>query len=141
MIINSTECRSPVVHRVEEPVLQYEISGVPDSPHVVGGSDISPLLITNMSRGCETTRDFAPHDQGESHDRIDEAAQDADHCEAGSTLKPRAIGATPPAAVCRPTQGLVDKVEFEICAAAFPGVADQARQVDLGSRSDHLWHL
>ena len=59
--------------------------------------------------------------------RIDEATEKANHCEGASTLEPGAIWAMSPAAVRRPTQGLVTKWSSRSRAAVVVGVADQGR--------------
>jgi hypothetical protein len=127
MIVDSAEGRSPVVHRVEEPVLQDEVSGVANGTHVVGGCQPSRLLVADVRRRCEAAGNFAAHDQGKSHDRIDEPTEHADHGEGAATLEPCAIRATTPAAVSRSTQGFLDKVELQVRAAAVARGADQGR--------------
>src|SRR4029450_2239515 len=104
MIIDATERRSPVVHRIEEPVLQNQISSVADGAHVVSGGQCSRILVAGRGGGWEASRNFASHDQGESHERIDEATEQANHCEGASTLEPGTIWATSPAAIRPPSQ-------------------------------------
>src|SRR4029453_5284315 len=132
MIIDPTERRSPVVHRIEEPVLQNQISSIADSAHVVRGGQGSRIPVADMGRSSEASRNFASHDQGESHERIDEATEQANHCEGASTLEPGTIWATSPAAIPPPSQRFADEVQLKIDTAVVTGIADQARQVDLG---------
>src|SRR4030095_2553498 len=117
MIVNARERRSPVIHCVEEPVLQNEISSIPDCAYVVGGSVWSGLLVPNVCGCSEAAGNLAAHDQRQAHDRIDDAAEHANHGEAAAAMESVAIWPTPPTAVRRPVQRLVHEMELEIDAA------------------------
>src|SRR5215218_9627373 len=101
MIVYAAERRTPVIHGVEEPVLQDQIPGIPDGPHIVRGREGAGLLKPDVGRGSEASGNLAAHDQRQPHDRVDDTAEHADDCEAAATVKSRPIRATPPATVRR----------------------------------------
>src|SRR4029453_4935046 len=100
-----------VIHGVEEPVLQNEISSIPDSAYVIGGSGWAGLLVSNVCGCSEAAGNLAPQNQQKGHDRIDNAAEHANHRKAAAAMKSVAIWPTPPTAVRRSVQRLFQEVQ------------------------------
>ena len=109
VIVYSGERRAPVVHRVEEPVLQDDVSGVSRGPDVVRGRRAAGLLAADMRSRCEAAGDLASNDERHPHGGVDDPTHEADHREWAPTMESWAIVALPPASVRRPVQWVVHK--------------------------------
>ena len=100
VVVHACEGRPPVIHRVEEPVLQGDETPIAADPAVIRAAvrlGVSPVILLGRSRGA------AGHppaeQQRQPHHRVDEPAQQADRGEpATSSRQPGAARVTPPRA-------------------------------------------
>ena len=65
VVVDAAEGRPPVVHRVQEPVLQRDETAVPGDPTVVGiRAGAGPGAVSLLGGGRRTARYPPPHQQG-----------------------------------------------------------------------------
>ena len=106
VVVDAAEGRPPVVHRVEEPVLQRHETPVAGDPAVVRAADrvgARPVLL--LGRGRRPAGHPPAQQQRQPHDRVDEPAQQADYGEPATPgRQPRAALVAPPRAELAPAE-------------------------------------
>ena len=118
VVVRPEERRSPVVHAVDEEVLQHDPPVAPDHPPVV---DDALILVADafvpLRRGRRRPAgDAAAEQQGRVEPGIDQAGEEPHPSEAGRRLEVRSIRATVPAGKLDAVQRLRDEPQVPFLA-------------------------
>jgi hypothetical protein len=98
VVVDAAELRPPVVHGVEEPVLQADVAALAHhAPVVREAVGLEVLAVGDLRSGGEARPHGAPQQQGAAERRIDEASQHPGGGEPGARGEP-CPGLAPPAA-------------------------------------------
>ena len=106
VVVHAREGRPPVIHRVEEPVLQGDETPVAGDPAVIRAAvrvGVSPVIL--LGRGGRAAGYPPAQQQRQPHHRVDKPAQQADRGEpAAASRQPGAARVTPPRAELAPAE-------------------------------------
>ena len=136
VIVDAAECGAPVVHRVEEPVLQAHVAALSDDASVVREAvRLEPFAIRGLGRGGHPRRHLAAQQQRRPHPSVDQPTEHAGGGEPGGGAE-SLTGQHPPAQVLGMTERLLDEAK-EQWPVAIPGrLRQQALQRQLPRRHD-----
>jgi hypothetical protein len=131
VVVDASERRAPVVHRVEVPVLQADVSAVADNASVVGeAARVELLAVDHLRRRGEPRRHLAAQKQRGTQPRVEQAAEHPGRCEPSGRAEALARH-PPPAAVLRAPQRLLHEPQEQLRVATENPFARQALERQL----------
>jgi hypothetical protein len=113
MVVDTTEGRPPVVHRVQEPVLQRDEPPVPGDVTVVGiAIVVGSSAVILLGRSRRAAGHPPPYQQRKPEARVNQPAQQADDGEpAAAWRQPRSPRLAPPRAVFTARERALDETQ------------------------------
>ena len=99
VVVGAVERRTPVVHRVEEQVVQHDPTTGSDDPAVVRHlrSSLADRAIAPVCRSGRAAGHAAPQQQRRDQSRVDESRRQPDPCEPAGRGEPGPVRAVSPA--------------------------------------------
>src|SRR5690606_8769756 len=119
VVVDAAVDRPPVVHGVEEPVLQDDVTAFPHDTAVVGGggAGVDAVAVAGGCGCCDPAGDGSSDEEGEPHQHVHDPAEDPDRGEA-SAFRDDGPFASAEAACFGPQRRFLD--ESQVLAVARP---------------------
>ena len=137
VVVGAAEARTPVVHGVEEPVLEHDVAAVAHDAAVVGVDGRVEPLAGELLGGADHSAGNGPaQQQADPEQRVEQPGQQADVGEPAPGLEPRSVGAPPPRPRCPTPERPIDEPERQVGAAPRRRLVGETVDRQLADRHD-----